>query len=58
MIEVRYFNIKNLDEVLMDKYVEELPDFMLQEINRYKIENDRKTRLIARLTIKEYLVVP
>ncbi len=55
MIEVKYCNIKHLDEVLIDKYLEELPDFMLQEINRYKIANDRKTRLIARLMIKEYL---
>lgn len=55
MIEVKYFNIKDLDETLMEMYLKKLPDFMHQEINRYQILNDRKTRLIARLMIKQYI---
>lgn len=53
MIEVGYYNINNLNNVFIQRHLIELPDFMQQEIIRYKMPNDQQTQLIARLMIKQ-----
>ena len=55
MITIRYFKTENLPENEIHAYLGLLPDFMQERILKYKNPEDRKSRIIARIMLKQEL---
>ncbi|GGE47188.1 4'-phosphopantetheinyl transferase [Pedobacter psychrotolerans] len=55
MVVIKYCNIDVIKDADISHYMNYLPSFMLKEVLRYKYDNDRKSRLLARLMLQESL---
>lgn len=55
MITLCYYNINELPDGKIPEYLDLLPPFMNHDIMRYHNASDRKTRLMARLMLKNIL---
>ena len=51
-----YFDIREMDKDAMNCYLRLLPVFMQDEVVRYKSIADQKSRLVARLMLRESLI--
>jgi len=56
MIIIKYCNIHSLQDQELQYYLNLLPDFMISEILKYKYLADQKSRLLARLMLRESLI--
>ena len=52
MTTLLYFNINKMLDSEIEKYLEILPEFMKEDVRRYKYAADQKSRLIARLMLQ------
>jgi 4'-phosphopantetheinyl transferase len=51
-----YYNINDFPIQVFDAVLLSFPEKIAAEITRYRIENDRKSRLIARLLVQKYVL--
>lgn len=51
-----YYNINDFPVEIIDPVLLSFPEKIADEIKRYRLENDRKSRLIARLLIQKYVL--
>jgi 4'-phosphopantetheinyl transferase len=51
-----YYNINDFPSEAIDAVLQSFPEKIADEIKRYRIENDRKSRLIARLLVQKYVL--
>jgi 4'-phosphopantetheinyl transferase len=51
-----YYNINDFPIEAIDSVLLSFPEKIAAEIKRYRIENDRKSRLIARLLVQKYVL--
>lgn len=56
MVIVKYCSIDVIEDNCMDHYLSLLPHFMAQDVMKYKYLPDQKSRLIARLMLREALI--
>ena len=56
MIRVKFSEITKLKDDDFESSLAQLPNFMQNEINEYKFLKDKKSRLIARLMLREQLI--
>lgn len=55
-MDILFFDIDNFPDETIDVALKLLPASVVADIDRYKLIEDRKSRLIARLMIKQYVV--
>lgn len=55
MTDIWYTRMDNISETMVNRYREALAPAMQEEILRYKQESDRKSRVLAREIINQYL---
>lgn len=51
-----YYNINDLSSEAIPSVLLSFPEAIANDIKRYRIENDRKSRLIARLLVQKYVL--
>jgi 4'-phosphopantetheinyl transferase len=51
-----YYNIDDFPSEAIDTSLLCFPEIMVNDIKRYRLENDRKSRLIARLLVQKYVL--
>jgi len=54
MITIKYFNLKTLDSSQVDKLYSNCPEKFKQEVSRFRLEEDRLHRLIAREIVQSH----
>jgi 4'-phosphopantetheinyl transferase len=53
MIEIWYCDITQFNRATFDQILDLIPDHLKRDVVRYRVENDRICRLLARLLVKE-----